>query len=137
MVIPKSITPTRIVSNFDVRSLPLRDKPNLKPSKLFALVFQVFDFKLSAEDMQTISTFNRNWRSCVPMVKDVSVPQPLHLNIRLTRFLLSYRLKARKYLETLVTHTIPSAFPSEQKKHLFLHTIANGQSTVCICVLAF
>jgi len=64
-VIPKSVTPARIQSNFDV-----------------------FDFSLSEQDMAEIETFDRNWRCCVPciIVDSKSVPRdhahplfPFHL----------------------------------------------------------
>ncbi|XP_060052591.1 aldo-keto reductase family 1 member B10-like isoform X2 [Erinaceus europaeus] len=54
-VIPKSVTPARIIENFNV-----------------------FDFKLNDEEMATISSFNRNWRAC--SIKNLShLPEyPFH-----------------------------------------------------------
>lgn len=46
IVIPKSVTPSRIESNFDVFG----------------------DFQLSADDISRIDNLNRNWRSCFPVV---------------------------------------------------------------------
>lgn len=45
VVIPKSVTPSRIVQNHDVAN-----------------------FKLSEEDIAAVMAFNRNWHSCVPRV---------------------------------------------------------------------
>ncbi|XP_077992330.1 aldo-keto reductase family 1 member B1-like [Glandiceps talaboti] len=42
VVLPKSVTPSRIKSNFEV-----------------------FDFELSADEMKTVSDFNRNYRGCL------------------------------------------------------------------------
>jgi len=45
VVIPKSVTPSRIMQNYDVAN-----------------------FTLAAEDMTKIMAFNRNWHSCVPRI---------------------------------------------------------------------
>ena len=47
VVIPKSVTPARIDANLNV-----------------------FDFKLSAEDLELMKGFHNGWRACVPQVAD-------------------------------------------------------------------
>ena len=46
VVIPKSVNPERIKQNFDV-----------------------FDFKLTAEDISIVETFNNGWRACLPQIE--------------------------------------------------------------------
>ncbi|KAM5255758.1 aldo-keto reductase family 1 member B10-like [Ctenodactylus gundi] len=55
-VIPKSVSPIRIIENF-----------------------QVFDFKLSDEEMKTIFTFNKNWRACTGLERASQLAEyPFH-----------------------------------------------------------
>ena len=58
IVIPKSVTPSRIASNFQVHLLT-----NLH-HLTFIFESQLFDFELSSEDMEVIGSFNRNFRGC-------------------------------------------------------------------------
>ncbi|GAB5357809.1 hypothetical protein AAMO2058_000406400 [Amorphochlora amoebiformis] len=48
VVIPKSVTPSRIEANFDV-----------------------FDFKISSEDMKILESYGKFFRSCVPVIEKV------------------------------------------------------------------
>merc|ERR1719499_1026873 len=53
VVIPKSVTPSRIEQNLSVG-----------------------DFKLSDDDISVIMNFNKNWHSCVPRITVNGKPQP-------------------------------------------------------------
>ncbi len=74
-MVPKTITPERIVENFqvfigEIVQIFSRICPHLISSltllaptlKWLFTSLQVFDFELTEEEMKTISGFNRNWR---------------------------------------------------------------------------
>lgn len=66
IVLAKSVTPHRIKENFQVSRSEFQ-KLNLCINvcglpEVLSLLFQLFDFELSEEDMKNLLSLNRNWR---------------------------------------------------------------------------